>query len=241
MAGTQPPRPIARRSTARGERAVLVDRLVSVAVREGLKDEWTVHEAALALLDLSHDAPMLKLARARVSEVVLKSPSLAGTRAVTALNVVLARLDADLEPERPHRPVAVPVQRHAVPSPFVPPAEPHLVRAHRLTGSPDSIGGAAAFVAESVCAEHASTEAGRTMLVAQELLSQTVGRAMRPAHVVITCDGQCTTVYVDLAAEGGREQLTASTPDLALVEQLADDWGATCLRPGVRYWAAIDL
>jgi hypothetical protein len=238
MAGTQPPRPIARRSTARGERAALVDRLVSVAVREGLKDEWTVHEAALALLDHSHDAVMLKLARARVSEVVLKSPSLAGTRAVTALNVVLGRLQADVEPEHPR---VVPVQRHAVAPPFDPPAEQHLVRAHQLSGSPDSIGGAAAVVAESVCRDHASTEAGRAMLVAQELLVQTVGRAMRPAHVVLTCDGQVTTVYVDLAAEGGREQLTASTPDLALVEQLADDWGAECLRPGVRYWAAINL
>ncbi len=236
---TPPPRP-QRRVRAKGDGG-LVDRVVALAVREGLKDEWTVHESALLLLDLTTDPGVLRRARARVSDVVLASPSLAGTRAVAALNVVLARLEADLVPEDERHPVQVarvPAQR-VVPPPFVPPEDPHLVRAQRLEGTPDSIAEAAGFVAANACPEHAPREIGRTMLVAQELLVQTVGRAGRPAHVVVTCDGQCTTVYVDLAADGGTEQLTTSTPDLALVEQLADGWGAECLRPGVRYWAVI--
>ena len=235
---TQPPRP--RRPRARGEGG-LVDRVVALSVREGLKDEWTVHDAALSILDLTDDPGVLRRARARVSEVVLASPSLAGTRAVAAINVVLARLQADLDPE-PHRRVVhvghVPAQR---PSPFAVPQEPHLVRTCSLSGPSDSIGEGAAFVVANVCGEHVATETGRAMLLAQELLVQTVGRARRPAHLVLTCDAQNATVYVDLAADGGVEQLATATPDLVLVEQLADDWGASCLRPGVRYWAAIAL
>ena len=120
-------------------------------------------------------------------------------------------------------------------------SEPHDVKVLELTGTPQSRREAALFVAANVCPEHAAIEGGRAMLLAQELLAQTVGQAVRAAHLTLTCTGHAVTLYVDLAAEHAPlERLEASAPDLHLVQVLADDCGAEALRPGVRYWATIE-
>ncbi len=238
MAGRATRPPQSRRAGA-PPGAALVDRVVAMAVREGLKDEWTVHDAALSLLDLTHDPLVLKRARARVSEVVLRSPSLTGTRAIAALNVTLARLEADVAQPAP-TPSAVPTQRASGRTGSG--DGPHLVEALEIPGTEESLRQAATFVAQRVCATHAATLGGRVMLLAQELLLQTVGRTLRPSHLVLMCNGQEITVYVDLVAgTSGPDELASGTPDLTLVEELADDWGAASLRPGVRYWALLDL
>jgi hypothetical protein len=94
-----------RRPIARSEVRSLVDRVVALAVREGLKDDWTVHEAAMVLLDLAPDARTLRHARARVSEVVLRTASVAGSRAVMTLNLALARLEPSWPPRVPRQAV----------------------------------------------------------------------------------------------------------------------------------------
>jgi hypothetical protein len=239
------------RSASVGEGITLVERVVALAVRNALDERWSAHDAALALLDVTTDISRLRRARARVSEVVLASPSLAGTRAIAALNVALARLEADLPAGSPwrsarsaHSPQSgrVPVQRPDETPPVPPsrPGEPHVVTTYHVSGTPDSLREAAMFVAAHTCPEHAATEGGRAMLLAQELLAQTVGQTGQPAHLVLTCDGHAVTVYVDLAAEpAALDRLRSSTPDLTLVEQLADQWGSACLRPGVRYWVTV--
>ena len=230
------------RPAAVGEGVTLVERVVALAVRNALDECWSAHDAALALLDLTSDVPILRRARARVSEVVLASPSAAGTRAIAALNVALARLEADLPegaPRRSARSGRVPVQRPD-PTPPLVRGEPHVVTTYHVSGTPDSLREAALFVAAHTCPEHAATEGGRAMLLTQELLAQTVGQTGHSAHLVLTCDGHAVTVYVDLAAEpAALDRLQSSTPDLHLVEQLADQWGSACLRPGVRYWATV--
>ena len=91
------------RSTARSEVRSLVDRVVALAVREGLKDDWTVHDAAMSLLDLAPDVATLRQARARVSEVVLRTASVAGSRAVATLNLALTRLESHAPPRVPRQ------------------------------------------------------------------------------------------------------------------------------------------
>jgi hypothetical protein len=220
------------RPTTLGEGLTLVERVVALAVRGALDQAWSAQDSALSLLELTRDPGTLRRARARVSEVVLISPSVAGTQAIAALNVALAQIQEVA--------ARIPVQRPERASERGP-DEPHAVKVLEPTGSPESRREAALFVAANVCPEHAAVESGRAMLLAQELLAQTSGQAVRAAHLTLSCTGHAVTVYVDLSAEHpAHERLEPSTPDLRLVEVLADDCGAEPLRPGVRYWATIE-
>jgi hypothetical protein len=220
------------RPTTLGEGLTVVERVVALAVRGALDQAWSAQESARTLLEVTTDPGALRRARARVSEVVLTSPSIAGTHAIAALNLALAQLQevtARIPAQRPEK------------DPGHGESEPHDLKVLELTGTPESRHEAALFVAANVCPEHAAVEGGRAMLLAQELLAQTVGQAVRAAHLTVTCTGHAVTVYVDLAAEHpALEGLQSGAPDLRLVQVLADDCGAEPLRPGVRYWATIE-
>ncbi len=167
-----------------------------------------------------------------MSQAVLVSRSVAGGRAVEALSLALERLgDADRR--------AVPRQRRGETT-RLGRGEPHLHVSRDVPPTPASMRAAATFVAENMCTGHAPTAYGRVLLLTQELLVQTVGRSGLAATVVLTCDGDGLTVSVDLAAVDGVEPGPGGAPDLAAVQQIADEWGAEPLRPGVRYWAAVN-
>jgi hypothetical protein len=98
---------------------------------------------------------------------------------------------------------------------------------------------AAHFLAEHVCDHQLDADQHRSEQLVLELLHRTAGSCALPATAALSCDGEELTAWVDLPPVPVDRHASVSTPDLENLQDLADDWGAECLRPGVRYWATV--